>query len=174
MADYYTNEAIFLLPRGYYDSYVNLISDLKFYCPSYFYSYFSALNANSVSSYVVNQKSTKHFNFNYDINTYSWINSCDKDELIYLFGLPMQSPISSQFTDLDRKFSLQLLGLWTTFAKTGEMPYQSNGKQWPISNKHHPKPKFVEINVNYIRERKFEFEERCESFWRSLLLLYKR
>ena len=90
----------------------------------------------------------------------------------YLWGLPYRVP--NQFTDLDRKFSLQLLELWTTFAKTGRMPNQSNGKQWPISNKHNPAPKYVEVNANYIRKRKFEFEERCDSFWRPLLPLYKR
>lgn len=49
-----------------------------------------------------------------------------------------------------------------------------SGKKWPVSNKYHPKPRYVEINDKYLRERKFEFEERCEEFWRPLLPFYKK
>ena len=90
----------------------------------------------------------------------------------YLWGLPYRVP--NHFTDLDRKFSFQLLELWTSFAKTGKMPNQSNGKRWPIATKHNPATRYVEINANFVRERKFEFEERCDLFWRPLLPFYKR
>ena len=42
------------------------------------------------------------------------------------------------------------------------MPNLVDGSNWPQSNLHNPKPRFVEINNNFLRERKFEFEERCE------------
>jgi carboxylesterase type B len=132
------------------------------------------LTANSVSSYLVTQKATHHFisaNYNKSLDSLPFLTTCHADELNWIFGIPIRVP--NEFTDLDRKFSLQILSLWTSFAKTGKM-YQSNGKKWPTSNKHYPTPRYVELNANFIRERKFEFEERCNKLWKPLLSHYKR
>ena len=85
-------------------------------------------------------------------------------------------PFRSQllFTDLDRSFALKMVELWTHFAKHGKMPNQSNGEEWPVSDQHHPAPRYVEINHEYTRERKFEFEDRCNHLWKRYLPFYKR
>ena len=77
------------------------------------------------------------------------------------------------FNDLDRKFSLKLMDLWTTFAKNGKMNRLTNGNEYPFSNKSNPKPKYVEINGNFLREKKFEFEERCRKVFKNLINKYK-
>ena len=90
-----------------------------------------------------------------------------------MFGLPLIIP--NHFTDLDREFSLKLVHLWTSFARDGKMPNQQpSNREWPSTNKQHPKPRYVEINTKFTREREFELEKRCEEFWRPLLSLYKR
>lgn len=69
---------------------------------------------------------------------------------------------------------MKLIDLWTTFAKESRMPKLTSNDEWPSSNKHNPKPIYIEINDDYTRERKFEFEERCNKYWHSLLTEYKR
>ena len=76
MADYYTNETKWQLSDGYAESAVNLLSDQSFNCPIHFYSSFAALTANSVSSYHITQKATKHLKSilkRYDLNDYYWL-----------------------------------------------------------------------------------------------------
>lgn len=89
-----------------------------------------------------------------------------------MFGFPIR--FSSAYTELDRAYSWKLISIWTEFAKTGKMPNLSNGQEWPVANWHNPEPKYVEVTAFFERERKFEFEERCEEFWKPLLELYKR
>lgn len=67
-----------------------------------------------------------------------------------------------------------MMQIWATFAKTGKMPELTSGEEWPASDKSDPYPRYVEINGYYRREHKFEFEERCNKFWRDLLPLYKK
>lgn len=174
MADYYTNESMWSLSKGYYESFNNLFADDGFNCPVHFWSYYSAMSqANSVSNYVITYQTRVHFMTVYSkLKNCSWLGSSHADELWFLFGLPFK--LRNHFNDLDRSFALRLLELWIYFSKNGRMPKQSNGKEWPISNKHHPAPRYVEINNQYAREWKFEFEDRCESFFRPLLPLYKR
>ena len=93
------------------------------------------------------------------------------DELFYLNGEPHRSP--ERFTDVERQFSLKLVEIWAYFSRNGRMPRQSNGKEWPISTKGQPQPRYVELNNKYIRERKFEFEERLETVWRPLLPFFR-
>lgn len=130
--------------------------------------------ANSVSNYMISYQTRVHFMHRYlsSLQNYSWLGTSHADELNFLFGLTFK--LRNHFNDLDRAFSLQLLELWTYFAKNGRMPKQSNGKEWPTADAHRPTPRYVEINGAYNREWKFEFEDRCESFFRPLLPLYKR
>ena len=86
----------------------------------------------------------------------------------------MPFKVPTQFTDVDRAFSLKLIELWTSFSRNGKMPNQSSGKQWPTSNKCSPTLRYVEINANYTREKKFEFEDRCDLVWRPLLPFYRK
>ena len=93
--------------------------------------------------------------------------------MIYLFGWPWS--LQNHFTDLDREFSLKLIELWATFARDGKMPVQRpSGREWPVATKHHPKPRYVEINNKFTREISPEKVVRCEEFWRPLLSLYKK
>ena len=175
MANYYTNESKWSLPRGYYDPFNNLHADDAFYCPVYFWSYYEAMSqANSVSNYVIAHQTRAHFMSMYarTFPNYSWVGTSHADELYFIFGLPFK--MRNHFNDLDREFALRLLEIWTYFAKNGKMPKQSNGEEWPISNEHNPVPRYVEINNQYVREWKFEFEDRCESFFWPLLPSYKR
>ena len=175
MADYYTNESAWILPRGYYDPYNNLQGDEGYNCPVHFYSGYSAMSqANSVSNYVITYQTRVHFMHKYlaSIPNCSWLGTAHADELNFLFGLPFK--LRNHFNHLDRAFALRLLELWTYFAKNGRMPKQSNGKEWPTSNERTPAPRYVEISNKYVREWKFEFEDRCESFFRPLLPRYKR
>ena len=78
MADYYTNETKWRLSEGYAESALNLLSDQVFNCPIHFYNSFAALTANSVSSYHITQKATKHHMSavqRYDLNDYYWLGS---------------------------------------------------------------------------------------------------
>ena len=175
MADYYTNETKWKLSKGYYESYNNLNADDGYNCPVHFYSYYSAMSrANSVSTYVITYQIRVHFMHKYfaSIQNCNWLGTSHADELFFLFQSPFK--LRNHFNQLDRTFALRLLELWTRFAKNGRMPKQSNGKEWPVSNVHNPAPRYVEINNKYLRERKFEFEDRCESFFRPLLFHYKR
>ena len=175
MADFYTNESRWELSGGYYTAYMNVQSDRSYNCPVYFFANYAAYTANSVSTYCISQPMTKHFRSSatgFDLNDYAWLETIHGDELIYLFGRPFR--FRSKFTDLDRSFSLELLRLWTYFARNGQMPRQTNNKGWPVSNRASPRPKFVEINSHFLREWKFEFEDRCDSFFRPLLSIYKR
>lgn len=120
-------------------------------------------------------KPTKHFSSNiidYDLKNATYVKSTHADELQYLFAFPLRFP--KHFTDLDRKYSLQLMQIWASFIRDGELPRLSDGNEWPVINKHNPKPRYVEINHNYVRERKLEFEDRCEEFYRPLLPFFKR
>ena len=103
---------------------------------------------------------------------FSFSDPLTADDLTYLFGQP--HIVSNQFNDLDRQFSADLLELWVYFAKNGRMPKLAGGSEWPAQNKHHSAPRYVEINGRFLREWKFEFEERCDKFWAPLLNLYKR
>ena len=175
MADFYTNESRWQLSDGYFDAYVNAMSDRMFICPIYFFANYAAYTANSVSTYCITQPMSKHYAsdfFRYDLNDYAWLKTAHADELTYLFGTPFRFP--SKFTDLDRSFSLELVRIWTHFARNGKMPKQTGGKEWPVSNRESPRPKYVEINGHFLREWKFEFEDRCNSFFRPLLPIYKR
>lgn len=153
-----------------------MLSDWQYACPTQFYSANAAKSANSISSYVITQSPTKHFGsgmYQYDLDDFNWIGPCHADELNFLFGTPFRIP--NQFSDTDRSFSKLIIDLWTSFSRNGQMPNQHpTGKKWPISNKYSQKPKYVEINTKYVREHKFEFEERCETFWKPLLPFYKR
>ena len=82
--------------------------------------------------------------------------------------------LASAYSDLDRAYARRLIELWTQFARTGRMPNQSNGSEWPVANAERPTPRYVEVTASFIRERKFEFEERCEQFFRPLMPLYRR
>ena len=82
--------------------------------------------------------------------------------------------LRNEFNDLDRDFALKLLEIWVTFAKESRLPRLSNGNYWPSADKYNPKLRYVEINGPFLRERKFEFESRCNNFWRQLLPFYKR
>ena len=175
MADFYANESRWELSGGYFGAYMNAVSDRNFNCPIYFFANYAAYMVNSVSTYCITQPMSKHFGsvaYRYDLHDYAWLKTHHGDELTYLFGTPLRFP--SKFTQLDRSFSLELLRLWTHFARNGHMPKQTNGKQWPVSNRASPRPRFVEINSHFLREWKFEFEDRCDTFFRPLLPIYKR
>lgn len=176
LADYYTNETLWKLPNGYSDALNNLLTEHSYTCPNHFFSTFAAMsNANSVYNYVITKEATKHLTalvIDYDLDNFEWVNNCHADELVYLFGLPFR--LEKEFTELDRKFSKNLIEIWTTFAKNGKMVNLSNGKKWPKSNRHDLEPKYVEINGKFLRKRKFEFEDRCKDFWLPLLPFYKR
>ena len=177
MADFYTDEGRWDLTKGYYESFTNLISDWQFVCPTYLYTNFAAFTANSVSAYVITQPSSRHWSSSggadYTLDDYNWMGPCHADELLFLWSLPHRVP--DEFTDMDRHFSSVLLELWTSFAKNGKMPDQRpTGKRWPVSNKRRPAPRYVEINSKYIREHEFEFEQRCNLFWKPLLPFYAK
>ena len=175
MADFYTNESRWRLDKGFYDSYTSLCSDSGYNCPVHDFSYYSAMSgANSVSNYVISYKARVHFMSHYvaTLYPYSWVGTSHADELNFLFGVTFK--LRNHFNDLDRLFSLELLELWTFFAKNGRMPKLTNGQEWPTSDASSPTPRYVEINGAYNREWKFEFEDRCETFFRPLLPLYKR
>lgn len=108
----------------------------------------------------------------FELIKFIFLDTVHADDLIYLFGLPYR--LKNQFNDLDREFASKLLNLFVYFSKHSKMYDLDSGKKWPVSNKYHPKPRYVEINDKYLRERKFEFEERCEEFWRPLLPFYKK
>ena len=174
MAKFYSNESRWKLQDGYYDAYLNVLSDRVFNCPVYFFANFAAYTVN-VSSYCITYQVTKHFGsgmFKYDLRDAVWMRASHADELAYIFQVPFR--FRSRYTDLDRMFSLELLRLWTEFARNGKMPRQTSGKEWPVSNNRSPKPRFVEINNHFLREWNFEFEDRCDRFFRPLLSIYKR
>lgn len=177
MADFYTDEEKWELEKGYYGSLANLISDWQFVCPAHMYANYAAYTANSVSTYVITQPSSRHWSSSggsdYTLADYNWMGPCHADELLYVWSLPHRVP--NQFTDMDRAFSTVVLDLWTSFARNGRMLDQRpTGKRWPVSNRRSPMPRYVEINSKYIREHKFEFEQRCNAFWKPLLPLYAR
>ena len=175
MVDFYINESRWELSGGYFDALGNALSDRRFICPTYFFANYAAYTANSVSSYCITQPMSKHYESqysHYDLNDFAYLKAIHADELTYLFGTPLR--FRSKFTDLDRSFSLEFLRLWTHFAQNGQMPTQTSGKKWPVSNRESPRPRFVEINGHFLREWKFEFEDRCNSFFRPLLPIYKR
>lgn len=81
----------------------------------------------------------------------------------------------NQFTDADRRFSLKLIKLWTSFARNGKLPrLKPSNLEWPISNSYQSKPRYVEINNRFTREYKFEFEQRCNELWKPVLSIYKK
>ena len=76
MADYYTNETKWELSKGYFESILNLLTDHAYNCPVHFFTNFAAMTANSVSSYYLTYKATKHYASairRYDLNDYVWI-----------------------------------------------------------------------------------------------------
>lgn len=75
LADYYTNEARWELPNGYFDSITALKTEYLYTCPHHFFSRQASMTANRVFNYVIDKLPTKHFaaNIEYDLHNYTWL-----------------------------------------------------------------------------------------------------
>jgi len=178
LANIYTDETRWKLPRGYFDSIQNLIDDQENNCPVHLYSRAAAASgANSVSHYLITQKATKHRKeasglYKLDLNDYAWLGPCEDDHLLYLAGAPIRVP--NRFTNLDRSFSLKLISIWAHFINNNRLPnLQPSNEVWPTSNRKNPIPRYVEITAAYTRENDVEQKARCEQIWLPLLPLHK-
>ncbi|KAI1293012.1 Acetylcholinesterase-1 [Halotydeus destructor] len=101
--------------------------DYIFSCPTYF------------SALAVSEKVDSGHVFSYYLTygpeiridscaTYDWPRPCHGDELSAMFGEAFTMPQNSN--DSDRTYTDQMIGLWTSFTKTGRPPVMG-GYRWP-------------------------------------------
>lgn len=115
----------------------DIIGDSGFVCPAVVLS--EMLSEFNVSVYHYLMKGRPESS-----NWNSWMGSTHLDEVQFVFGVPLREEHSKQFNQDEKDFSRRIIDSWTSFAKTGKMPKQMNGLDWPAYTKE--SPAFMEMN----------------------------
>ena len=96
-------------------SYGRIIGDPMINCPTYFFAKY--LSKNSANSKLYFYESTHKANQAIIKCDENWMGICHAEDLNFVFGLPVQIP--HKYNDIDYKFSLLIMEMWTNFAKYG-------------------------------------------------------
>ena len=95
------------------DAIIESMSDFTFNCPTEFMAERLATQ-NNVYAYNMTYRSKKK-----PFTSYcgGWMKTCHAEDLTFVFGLPLRYP--DKYDQLDYDFSLNIIKIWTDFAKTG-------------------------------------------------------
>jgi carboxylesterase type B len=137
----------------------DIIGDSGFVCPAVVLSeVFSEFNV-SVYHYLMKGR-PESSNWN------PWMGSTHLDEVQFVFGLPLRQDSWTKYTDNERDFSRRIIDSWTTFAKTGRMPQQLFGIEWPLYTKDNPS--FLEMNTTSVRVVKASPHKLSCNVWKII------
>ncbi|UYV62630.1 BCHE [Cordylochernes scorpioides] len=91
-----------------------ITSDLMFTCPSMYFVDNELFRKNDIHFYYY----TQHSNFNILQRKANWTGAFHFDEVLHVFGFPLLMPMGP-FSDLEKAFSMEIIELWSSFAKSG-------------------------------------------------------
>lgn len=132
-----------------------VIGDWAFKCPVTFFADKLAQNKLKVFHYVFSHRRTIN-------GPKNWTGVPHFEEVPFIFGMPLLQKDS--YTEEERKFSENLIHLWTSFAKTGKPSYPDMIDSWlPLSKAKHNS---IQLKPGNIKTTKLNFNIECE-FWKE-------
>ncbi|UYV62627.1 BCHE [Cordylochernes scorpioides] len=91
-----------------------ITSDFMFICPSIYYVNNELFRERDIHFYYFTHPNTQ----SNPLRKENWPGAFHFDEVPYVFGIPLMIP-SFPYNDLEKSFSMDLLDLWSSFAKSG-------------------------------------------------------
>lgn len=112
ISHYLVNDESLTLSEAIHEAVLRSYADLYINCPSYFFAkaYATSFNGSNVYCYLLNYKASAPL-------VKDCPGVCHGEQLPFIFGRPLSHP--ELHTNADREMTKQIIGTWSSFAKTG-------------------------------------------------------
>lgn len=154
-----------------------MIGDAVFTCPTFFFAQIAAKQGVDVYRYVFNYRATHSL-------WPKWMGVVHADDLPYTLGsLPFfkvtenfmehLEPAGSKSADnlhynhAEEMFMKDMVGIWSSFAKTGKPVLPGNLSEWPVYTV--GKPDFIQMDLNTYTKKQEDLQNVC-NIWKPFLL----
>jgi carboxylesterase type B len=144
------------------ESLSNSFGDYQLTCPTVL---FGAAFAKSEKAY--SYKLTHFPTIHAFPGCHGWMGVCHADDVILLFGFPIRLK-GIGYDELDYKLSVDMIHVWSTFAKTG-VPPALDGVKWVEAidrNVANPSVRYMELNPAKYRIVENGYKSNCDEFWK--------
>lgn len=103
-----------------------------------------------------------------------WMGVCHTVDVEYVFGTPINSFSSGNFSKEDVQLSVDMITSWTNFAKTGD-PGQLGGVKWEQAfsggNDDLGSHQMMALSVDHYQIVQGFYKDPCDDFWKSRIFV---